>query len=100
MLGKKKQFYTHFHFNWKWGRGIDFETNTLSGYGSTVGTALWDQGYWDHLANVIKWNQIYQFQISLKHLMYASSSVAYCYRLVNGISLVLAQRDPIKRPKL
>ncbi len=29
--------------------------------------------------------------------MYASSSFAYCFQFVNGISLGLAQSDPIKR---
>jgi len=42
----------------------------------------------------IKFNQIYQPQISLMHLLHESSSFAYLNHL---IYLGLAQSDPIKR---
>ncbi len=47
--------------------------------------------------NGFKLNQIYQYQITIFYLNYAPSSFAYKYLSVNGISLGLAQSDPIKR---
>jgi hypothetical protein len=44
----------------------------------------------------IKLNQIYQSQITILYLMYASNSFTNCYHSVNEISLGLAQNDPIK----
>ncbi len=45
-------------------------------------------------------NQICQSKISLLHLIYVSSSFANLYHSVNGITLGLAQRDPVKRLSL
>ena len=46
------------------------------------------------MVNGIKLNQIYQYQITLFYLMCVSSSFAYKYHLVNGVSLGLAESDP------
>ncbi len=45
-------------------------------------------------------NQICQSKISLLHLIYVSSSYFNLYHSVNGITLGLAQRDPVKRLSL
>ncbi len=48
----------------------------------------------------VKLNQICQSQINLLHLIYVSSSFAYLYHSVNGITLGLAQSVPVKRLSL
>jgi hypothetical protein len=47
--------------------------------------------------NGIKLNLIYQSQITLLNLVYASSLFAYCYLLVNAISSGFAKIDPNKQ---
>jgi hypothetical protein len=70
--------YNKMHFVIQWGR--------------LMGSQLMGSfGYW------IKFNQIYWSHISLLYLIYVSSSFAYWCRSVNGITLGLAQSDPIKR---
>ena len=63
---------------------------------NTVGTALWDCGYWDHSVNGINFNHIYKSQITLLYQMNVSIAFAYCYYLINVISLGL---DPTKRAR-